>query len=69
MGYYVFDYCPSDELKVREHIENLQKKYNSNLTGYELKVFDIYDLLLDYIEKRAFIRLVLSLKRNMGWII
>ncbi|HZJ83887.1 MAG TPA: DUF1788 domain-containing protein [Clostridia bacterium] len=53
VGYYVFDYSPSDELKVREHIERLQRSYKPNLTGYELRVFDIYDLLLDYIEEEG----------------
>ena len=66
VGYYVFDYCPSDELKVREHIENLQKKYNSNLTGYELKVFDIYDLLLDYIEKEGFYQACTEFEEKYG---
>ena len=53
VGYYVFDYPASAELKVREHIKILENKNNHNITGYELVVYDLYDLMLDYIEKEG----------------
>ena len=53
VGYYVFDYPASAELKVREHIKILKNKNNPNITVYELVVYDLYDLMLDYIEKEG----------------
>lgn len=53
VGYYVFDYPASAELRVREYIKILKNKNNPNITCYELVVYDLYDLMLDYIEKEG----------------
>lgn len=53
VGYYVFDYPASAELRVREHIKYLKEKNNPSIKGYELVIFDLYDLMLDYIEKEG----------------
>ena len=50
VGYYVFDYPPASEIRVREHIKYLKEKNNPNITGYELSIYDLYDLMIDYIE-------------------
>ena len=30
VGYYIFDYSPKDEMKVRDEIKHLETKINSN---------------------------------------
>lgn len=66
VGYYVFDYHPSDELEVRQYIDYLQAKNNPNITGYELMVYDLYDLMLDYIEKEGLVEACIEMEENHG---
>ena len=47
VGYYVFDYRAEDELQVREHIKYLANKYQDFTYGFELKVYDLYDMIID----------------------
>ena len=46
VGYYVFDYDPADELKVRERIRELQETNTMLKFGYQLIVYDLYELIL-----------------------
>lgn len=54
VGYYIFDYNPKDELLVREHIQNLLKENIPNSDGYTLQVFNLYQIMMDYIEKEGY---------------
>lgn len=47
--YYVFPYEPMDELIVREFIKDLSE--NKSLS-YDLKVFNLYDMVIEYLESR-----------------
>ncbi|NMA84126.1 MAG: DUF1788 domain-containing protein [Epulopiscium sp.] len=66
VGYYVFDYSPSDELRVREHINYLKEKNNFNITGYELAIYDLYDLMLDYIEEEGLLSACIQMEEEDG---
>lgn len=55
VNYWVFDYDPSKELEVRERIEYLKKKNAKGVDGFELVVFDLYDIIIDYLEKEDFL--------------
>jgi hypothetical protein len=66
VGYYVFDYSPSVELRVREHIKYLKEKNNPNITGYELVIYDLYDLMIDYIEAEGLIEACIQMEEEYG---
>ncbi len=66
IGYYVFDYEPTEELKVRNHIKYLKKKNNPNITGYELIIFDLYDLMLDFIEEEGLYQACIQMEEEYG---
>lgn len=66
VGYYVFDYPASKELRVREYIKYLKAKNNPNLTGYELIIYDIYDLMLDYIEEEGLLEACIQMEEEYG---
>lgn len=51
VGYYVFDYDPSQELIVRQRIRKLQETNTEKKFGYELVVFDLYELMLKLIQE------------------
>lgn len=66
VGYYVFDYPAPEEIKVRQYIQYLKEKHNSNITGYELKVYDVYDLMLDFIEKEGLMEACIQMEEKEG---
>lgn len=55
VNYWVFDYPPQKELEVRQRIEYLKNKNANGTDGFELIVFDLYDLIIDYLESKNFI--------------
>ena len=50
VNYWIFDYLPERELEVRERIEYMKKKNAKGTDGFELVVFDLYDLIIDFLE-------------------
>ena len=66
VGYYVFDYDPNLELAVRERVESLG---NSNTTlkfGYQLKIFDLYELILELLEEEGVLEDLKDLEEEEG---
>jgi hypothetical protein len=55
VNYWVFDYSPKDELEVRKWLVYLKNKNARGFDGFELVIFDLYDLIMDYLENRHFI--------------
>ncbi|QAT61157.1 DUF1788 domain-containing protein [Acidilutibacter cellobiosedens] len=66
IGYYIFDYSEREELKVREYIKYLKEKNNPNITGYKLLVYDLYDLMIDYIEKEGLLEKCINMEEEYG---
>lgn len=55
VGYYIFEYPAKEEIKVRKHLQYLERKNQSRPQGYELKIYDFYDIMIDYIEEEGLI--------------
>jgi hypothetical protein len=55
VNYWVFDYAPERELNVRERITYLKNKNTKGADGFELVVFDLYDIIMDHLESKNFI--------------
>lgn len=66
VGYYVFDYAASEELRVRKHIKHLQDKNNPNITGFELVVYDLYEIMIDYIEEEGLLEACIQMEEQEG---
>lgn len=66
VGYYVFDYDPHQELIVRQRIHDL-KDSNTNLKfGYELIVYDLYELMLKLLEEEEVLEDLKDLEGEEG---
>lgn len=66
VGYYVFDYDPHQELIVRQRIHDL-KDSNTNLKfGYELIVYDLYELMLKLLEEEEVLEDLKDLEEEEG---
>jgi hypothetical protein len=66
VGYYIFDYPPEKELVVRERIQYMQGKNNRGSDGFDLKVFDLYDLVIDILEAEGFLEQCFRFEQKKG---
>ncbi|WP_304178309.1 DUF1788 domain-containing protein [Leptotrichia trevisanii] len=66
VSYYVFDYDPKDEILVREYIDKLVKKDKEFGDGYKLKVYDVYDLMIDLLESEEYLEDCFEMEKNDG---
>ena len=55
VNYWVFDYPPEKELEVRARIERMQQKNATGNDDFKLVVFDLYDYIIDTLEKEGFL--------------
>ena len=66
VSYYVFDYDPKDEIIVREYIDKLVKKDKEFGDGYKLKVYDVYDLMIELLESEGYLENCFEMEKNDG---
>ena len=64
--YWVFDYPPERELEVRERIQYMLHKNQRGVDGFELVVYDLYDLIIDYLEKMEFMEPCFRFEKTKG---
>lgn len=66
VNYWVFDYPPERELEVRERIEYLKNKNQKGTDGFELIIFDLYDIVIDFLEKKNFMEKCYDFEKKRG---
>lgn len=66
VNYWVFDYPPERELEVRERIAYLKNKNQGGTDGFELVVFDLYDIIIDFLEQKGFMDKCYGFERKAG---
>ena len=66
VNYWIFDYPPERELEVRERIEYMKKKNSKGTDDFELVVFDLYDIIIDYIEGKNFMDKCFQFEKKKG---
>jgi hypothetical protein len=62
IGYYIFDYEPKYEMKVRKHIKYL-KEQNHN---FEILEFDLYTILIEILESKGYLEKTFKLEEKNG---
>ena len=66
VGYYVFDYPADKELIVRERIEYMKGKNSKGTDGFELVVFDLYEIVIDLLEQEDFLEQCFKFEKKQG---
>lgn len=66
VGYYVFDYPAEQELIVRERVEYMKSKNSKGSDGFDLVVFDLYDIIIDILEKENFLDQCIAFEKKKG---
>lgn len=55
VGYYIFDYDPQDELKVRDEVSRLVNKYSiDSIHSFSIVEFDLYEIIIQIIEDEEY---------------
>jgi len=66
VGYYVFDYDPHQELIVRQRIHDLKNSNTYLKFGYELIIYDLYELMLKLLEEEEVLEDLKDLEEEEG---
>ena len=66
VGYYVFDYPAERELIVRERIEYMKGKNSKGTDEFELVVYDLYNIVIDLLEKEGFMEQCFKFEKKKG---
>lgn len=66
IGFYIFDYDPSDELIVRDHIKFLKQKINNEDSEIKIKEFDLYEIILEILEDKGYLNKVFEMEKQRG---
>ena len=66
VNYWIFDYPPERELEVRERIKYMQNKNAKGGEEFELVVFDLYDIIIDFLEKNDFMEECYKFEQKKG---
>lgn len=66
VNYWVFDYAPEHELIVRDRIKYLKDKNSKGTDGYELVVYDFYDLIIGYLQEKNFMEKCYQMEKRRG---
>lgn len=66
VGYYIFDYDPKDELIVRDHMKEVSGISVGVEKDYEVKVFNLYKIMLEYLEQRNFTEKAIKMEEKRG---
>lgn len=66
IGFYIFDYDPSDEFIVRDHIKFLKNKINTGDTGLYIKEFDLYEIMLEILENKNYLTKTFEMEEKRG---
>lgn len=66
VNYWIFDYPPENELEVRERIEYLKHNNQKGTDDFELVVFDLYDIIIDFLEQKGFMDKCYDFERKSG---
>ena len=66
VNYWIFDYPPERELEVRERIEYMKNKNSKGTDDFELVVFDLYDIIIDYLEEKNFMDKCFQFEQKKG---
>src|ERR1017187_9547639 len=64
IAFYIFDYPPEYELRVREHIRFLLDHIPKQKPGLRVKHINLFDFVLDYLRSRNLLDKVITMQRE-----
>ena len=66
IAFYIFDYAPEDELRIREYIRFLVDHLPKNRSGLRVAHVNLFDFLIHYLKERTLLEKSFRLQREKG---
>lgn len=66
VGFYIFDYEPTEELIVRDTIIRMKDYLERSNPEFRIQVFDLYDIILAFFEKRNYMEKNFAMEQKKG---
>ena len=66
IAFYIFDYPPEDELRVRDYLRTLLDHIPKQKHGLRVKHIDLFDFVIDYLKSRNLLDKALQMQREKG---
>ena len=66
IAFYVFDYPPEHELRVREHITSLLDSISKKKPNLKVRHVNLFDFMLDHLKARSYLDKALQMQRAKG---
>ncbi|WP_179394506.1 DUF1788 domain-containing protein [Lacticaseibacillus absianus] len=66
VGYYIFDYDPKDELRVREAVQNIATTATVATIGANVQVFNLYDLVITILKRYGYVEGFADFEQEYG---
>lgn len=66
IAFYIFEYPPEQELRVREHVQFLLEHLPKQKPGIRVKHVNLFEFLLDYLRGRGLLDKAVTMQREKG---
>jgi len=66
IAFYIFDYPPEAELRIREHIRFLMSHIPKNRPGLRVKHVNLFDLIVDHLKERNLLEKSFQMQIDKG---
>lgn len=66
VGYYIFDYDPKYELKVRDEVSRIKKRINNSNYSFKIVEFDLYEIIIDILNEKGYLEKVFAFEEKKG---
>ncbi len=66
IAFYIFDYPPKAELRIREHIRFLMAHIPKNRPGLRVMHINLFDLIVDHLKERNLLEKSFQMQRDKG---
>ena len=66
IAFYIFDYPPEAEIRIRDHIRFLMAHIPKKRPGLKVKHINLFDLVIDHLEDRNLLEKSIQMQKNKG---
>ena len=66
IAFYIFDYSPEDELRVRDYVRTLLEHIPKQRHDLRVTHVDLFDFVMDYLARRTLLDKALQMQREQG---
>ena len=68
VSYFIFDYDPKYEIKVRNHVKFLKKRINDHRnSSFKIIEFDLYEIIIEILENKGYLNRSFNLEEKKGF--